>query len=96
MPRGYTSPEAQISKLCTLLDCDTVSLCLKASCLGITPTQYFCLDRASRGYLQQHVAEELNVQVGTVKNRNREMLIRMGADTIAHAVAIGFRKGYLS
>lgn len=67
-----------------------------ASRFKLDARELFILERASEGWTYRQIAQELNTSEAYVKTLALDMRNKLGADNIAHAVAIGFRKGLLS
>lgn len=68
---------------------------MRARAERITPRQLVYLQLAADGYRKQDIARELGVKESTVKNLHHEISLKLGADSLLHAVAIGFRKQIL-
>jgi len=68
---------------------------MKARAERITPRQLVYLQLAADGYRKQDIARELGVKESSVKQVHYEITLKLGADSLLHAVAIGFRKQIL-
>lgn len=63
--------------------------------LRLTPRQEQCLKLVADGQTFKVVANVLGLRPSTVDKHLDLMKRRLGARTLAHAVALGFREGYL-
>ena len=61
----------------------------------LTKTQLEVLRMIAAGYESPEIAEELHISEFTARTHVANLRDRLGADTRAQAVAIGYEKGYL-
>ena len=59
----------------------------------ITPRERDVLELVAEGYSTAEIARALWITEDTVRTHIKRMLVRLGARTRAHAVAIAFREG---
>jgi DNA-binding CsgD family transcriptional regulator len=62
----------------------------------LRPRQLEVLRLIADGFSNGEIAERLGIGSETVKGHIRELLVKLRADSRAHAVAIGFRQQLLS
>lgn len=60
-----------------------------------TPTQMRILELIADGKTIEDIAERLRSSPNTVKTHRQRLLKRLGCHSVSHAVAIGFRSGWL-
>lgn len=63
--------------------------------LGLTNRELEVLECLAEGMTQKETAEELKLSYTTVQNYTVMARIRLNAVNVAHAVTIGFRRGFL-
>jgi DNA-binding CsgD family transcriptional regulator len=61
----------------------------------LTPREREVLWLVSRGYTVPETAEALDMSTGTVRTHRMNIMRRLGAHSIAHAVAIAMREGLI-
>lgn len=61
----------------------------------LTEKELHLLELLSFGYANGDIAEHFQTSVQAVKNMLRTINLKLGADNRTHAVAIGFRNGWL-
>ena len=61
----------------------------------LTVRELTYLQLAADGLTKQDIADELGICESTVKNAHSIIMLKMGADNLAHAIAMGFRRGLL-
>jgi DNA-binding CsgD family transcriptional regulator len=59
----------------------------------ITAREHDVLELVASGYSTAEIARELWITEDTVRTHIKRMMVRLGARTRAHAVAIAFREG---
>jgi DNA-binding CsgD family transcriptional regulator len=62
---------------------------------ALTPTELAILQGVSEGERYKVIANRLGVNVRTIHTHTRHVIIKFGAVTIVHAMAIAFRRGIL-
>jgi DNA-binding NarL/FixJ family response regulator len=62
----------------------------------LTPTQLTVLRLIADGLTGHQISRRLHVSAATVKFHRHHIIGRLGASTMAHAVAVAFRTGELS
>ena len=63
-----------------------------------TPTrrELEVLELVAEGFINREIAKRLGLSEETVKSHLRKLLARLAAQSRAHAVAVGFRRGLLT
>lgn len=62
----------------------------------MTPRQIQILVMAANGFSNQEIGDELGVSFETVKTHVKHLLLKLNARNKAHAVTMGFQRGYLT
>ncbi len=74
---------------------EILSPILKGEKAILTEKELYLLELLSFGYANGDIAEHFQTSVQAVKNMLRTINLKLGADNRTHAVAIGFRNGWL-
>lgn len=64
--------------------------------LDLSPIQQRILELLAEGKNRDEMAQELGIHFETLRTYQKKLYRRLGAKNGPHAIAIGFRKGYLA
>jgi len=62
----------------------------------LTGREFQVLAQIANGWRNHEIAAALELSEETIKSHLRHILVKLGANNRAHAVAIGFRQGLLA
>jgi DNA-binding NarL/FixJ family response regulator len=77
------------------LETDARYIAERITGVRLSTRQRDVLELLAEGLTEEHIARRLNVSASTVKTHKGEIFKHLHARSTAHAVAIGFRKGFL-
>lgn len=61
----------------------------------LSPRELQILELNADGYLNKQIADILGISTNTIKGLTRLLTVKLGVKNTKHAIAEGFRQGYL-